>query len=162
MTKYEELIANLRSFSPEKAEIMEEEIDVIIHKLKFLPADSFPNVAILDQKDNFAPIHHPVLAEKVKLAGGNLSANLAEDPQVIIVIQSNSDLYTVLPSYLADLKAQKTRALLENKVFIIQNNDFQNQDEEYVRDTEILAEIIQPKYFFFGHDGEDWVKFDFA
>lgn len=160
MTKYEAIIANLRSLNPTQAESMEEEIDIIIHKLKFLPQDSFPAVAILNQKNNFTPIYHSLLAEKVKLAGGSLVVSLEENPQVIIIIQDSNDLYQVLPAYLLELKSQKIRALIENKVYIIQGDDFSDLDENYVRDTEILAEIIQSKYFFYGRDGNDWVKFN--
>ncbi|MCI0920159.1 ABC transporter substrate-binding protein [Sphingobacterium rhinopitheci] len=160
MTKYEEIIANLRSLNPNQAEQMEEEIDIIIHKLKFLPKDSFPTVVILNQKNNFTPVYNSLLAEKVKIAGGNLTDNMEDNPQVIIIIQDSNTLYQVLPTYLSELKSQKIRALIENKIYIIQGNDFSDLAENYVRDTEILAEIIQSKYFFYGRDGEDWVKFD--
>lgn len=160
MTKYEEIIANWKNSNPAQAELMEEEIDLIIHKLKFLPQDSLPIVAILDQKDNFKPIYNELLAEKVKIAGGVLADNIEQNPQVIIIIQESNELYQVLPSYLSDLKSQKVRALIENKVYIIQGDNFEDIDETYVRDAEVLAEILQPKYFFYGRDGEDWVKFD--
>lgn len=161
MTKYEEIIAKLRSLDSTQAELMEEEIDIIIHKLKFLPADSLPIVAILDQNNSFEPLHNELLAEKVKVAGGNLAESLAENPQVLLIMQRSDSLYQVLPSYLSDMKSQKLRALLENKVYIIQdNNSFQDNDANYVQDTQILAEIIQSKYFVFGGDGKDWVKFD--
>lgn len=160
MTKYEEIIANLRSSNFESAEIMEEKIDLILHKLKFLPLDSFPTVAVLNQKDNFNPTYNSLLAEKVKIAGGKLANTLEDNPSILIVIQDSNNLYQVLPTYLLELKARKIRALLENKIFILQKDHFQDNNDTYIRDTEILAEIIQPKYFFFGRDGEDWVKFD--
>lgn len=160
MTKYEEIIENIKRLDENRAEMMEEEIDIMIHKLKFLPTDSFPNVAILVQNNNFEPLDHPTLEEKVKIAGGTLVKSLNKDPQVIIIIQQTEDLYQILPSYLAELKNKKTRAILENKVFIIHNNTFNKEDEYYLQDVEILAEIIQPKYFHFGHDGQEWVRFN--
>jgi len=160
MTKYEEIIGKLKSSNSTQAELMEEEIDIIIHKLKFLPADSLPTVAILDQKNNFDLLNTAVLAEKVKIAGGVLAANMDENPQVLLILQHTDELYQVLPTILTEFKNKKIRALLENKVFIIQDNEFQDNDETYVQDVQILAEVIQPKYFVFGGDGKDWVKFD--
>ena len=162
MTTYEQIIANLKDSNPTQAELMEDEIDIIIHKLKFLTEDSFPTVVIISQNNDFQPIHTALLAEKVKLAGGKLASGMNEDPQVILIIQNSNELYQVLPSYLSDLKAQKIRALLENKVYILQSNINENSQENYVRDTEILAEIIQHKYFFYGREGGDWLKFDLA
>lgn len=162
MTKHEEIIAQLHTTHPSQAEVFQEEIDIIIHKLKFLPQDSFPTVAILDQSNDFQFMYSDILAEKVQLAGGVLAKDMQEDPQVIIVVQKSSELYTILPSYLAQLKNQKVRALLENKIHILQSESFADKDEQYLRDVEILAEIIQPKYFVYGREGEDWVKFDFA
>jgi len=79
---------------------------------------------------------------------------------VLLILQESNELYQVLPTILAEFKANKMRALLENKVFIIQGNAFNANDETYVQDVQILAEVIQPKYFVFGGDGQHWVKFD--
>ncbi len=160
MTKYEEIIENIKRLDENRAEMMEEEIDIMIHKLKFLPTDSFPNVVILVQNNIFEPLYNPTLEEKIKIAGGTLIKSISQDPQVIIIIQQTEDLYQILPSYLTELKNQKTRAILENKVFIINKETFHKEDEQYLQDVEILAEIIQPKYFHFGHDGQEWVKFN--
>lgn len=160
MTKYEEIIAHLRLSSPEKAELMEEEIDIIIHKLKFLPADSFPTLIVLNEKGNFEPTYNELLAEKVKISGGRLTNSFTDNPSIIVILQSSAALYQVLPDYLATLKAEKIRALLENKVYIIPEEHLQDVNARYLRDIEILAEILQPKYLFFGRDAEDWVKFE--
>jgi len=160
MTKYEEIIAHLKDVNPAAAEIMEDEVDIIIHKLKFLPKDNFPIVTILEEENDFQPIYNSLLVEKVSIAGGVLSNTLNDNPQVIIIMQQSDNLYTVLPPFLSNLKTQKIRALIENKVFIIQHESLSDNDEKYTNDLEILSEILQPKYFVYGHDGEEWVKFD--
>lgn len=160
MTKYEQIITELKNINKEQAEYMEEEIEIIIHKLKYLPKDNFPTVAIFSQKNNFSIVYDSLLAEKVKLAGGILAQNAEENPEIILIIQDDESLYQTLPTYLSELKKQKTRALIENKVFIIQGGAFSVTDSNYLRDTEVLAEIIQPKYFVYGRNGEDWVKFE--
>lgn len=160
MTKYEEIIAHLKDVNPAAAEIMEDEVDIIIHKLKFLPKDNFPIVTILGEENDFQPIYNSLLAEKISIAGGVLSNTLNDNPQVIIIMQQSDNLYTVLPPFLSNLKTQKIRALIENKVFIIQHESLSDNDEKYTNDLEILSEILQPKYFVYGHDGEEWVKFD--
>lgn len=69
MTYYEELLGYLKSEDREKAGFLEEEINIMIHKLKFLPTESFPGVIILSQKNNFKAVTSESLREKVTLAG---------------------------------------------------------------------------------------------
>jgi iron complex transport system substrate-binding protein len=72
MQYYEQLLANLQVESPQQAELMEEEINIMIHKLKFLPSENFPTVSILQQESDFAPIYSDELHNKIKIAGANL------------------------------------------------------------------------------------------
>lgn len=160
MTKLNEIISSLKETNIDQAEIMEEKIDIIIHKLKFLKDDSLPLVAIYSCKNNFELRYNSLLAEKVKIAGGHLSKHSEEDPQIIILDQDTSELYQTLPSYIEKLKTKKVRALLENKIFITKNYVFQDNDSTYIQDVELLAEIIHPKYFVFGREGQDWTQFD--
>lgn len=157
MTKYNELIQQIKQTDINKAEQWEEEIDIIIHKLKFLPQESFPNVIVLSQKDEFKPIYDNILVEKVKIAGGILVENMDQKPSVLIVIQEDQSLYNQIGEI---IKSPEHLFVQENKIFIIQTPSYNLEDEEYIRDTEILAEIIQPKYFYFDREGKDWVKFD--
>ena len=160
MTKYQEIISNLKQIDTAKAEYLEEEIDIIIHKLKFLTADNLPKTVVLDQEDNFSPLSSSVLAEKIKIAGGRYSSNLAEGADCIIILQSNESLYSHISDMLNNPIVTASSAYQQNNIYIIQENSFNTDDTVYLRDAEILAEILQPKYFVYGHDGSAWVKFD--
>ncbi|WP_140939071.1 hypothetical protein [Sphingobacterium lumbrici] len=160
MAKYEELIEELKSVNPEEAARLEEEIDIIVHKLKFLPAESYSNVILLNQQEDFEPYTSTAIAEKVKIAGGNLMDSLDANPDKIIIIQQDESLYSTLPLLLNQPTIIHSKAFTNNEIYIIHRIEFDKEDIDYLADTEILAEILQPKYFFYGRDGVDWVKFE--
>ena len=162
MTRYQELINQLQAIDAEKAEFLQEEIDIMIHKLKFLSKDNFPKTIILDQSQSFQPLFNDLLAEKINIAGGILQADFTEGADIIIIKQAHEGLYSELPTLLSAETLQSINAIKQDKVFIIQNPQFNSSDDSYLADVEILAEIIQSKYFFYGRDGEDWVKFSIA
>ncbi|MFD2555843.1 hypothetical protein [Sphingobacterium tabacisoli] len=159
MTKYKEIIATLKQQDDILAEHWEEEIDTIIHKLKFLTPDAIPSVCIVDQ-NNFQAIYSEELQEKAKVAGGTLANNLHADVAVLIIIQRDESLYSVIPTFI-NLQAD-SKAVANNNIYIIQTHQFNESEENYLQDVEILAEIIQPKYFIFGRNGSDWIKFDLS
>lgn len=160
MTKYQEIISSLQNADPAKAEYFEEEINIIIHKLKFLTADNFPKTIVLDQQQHFHPLTSSSLVEKVKIAGGRWITEWVDNPDCIIIVQSNESLYGQLADFLTNPNVTATNAYQLNNIYIIQNINFDENDSTYLRDTEVLAEILQPKYFIYGHDGSSWVKFD--
>ncbi|SKB56054.1 iron complex transport system substrate-binding protein [Sphingobacterium nematocida] len=160
MTKYDEIIATLRHKDSQLAEHWEEEIDTIIHKLKFLTSDAIPSVCIVDQSNGFQIVNSLELQEKVKIAGGTLATDFDKNIGIFIILQKDDSLYSVVPSFIQE--QQDTKAVANNNLFIIHNSQFNTTDENYLQDIEILAEIIQSKYFIFGRDGLDWIKFDLA
>lgn len=162
MLVLEDLLNNWKQNAVEKAEYLEEEINILIHKLKFLPQESLPTVLILDQRNGFDPLGDTVLEEKVKIAGGVLTTDLTSNPHIILIKQEDESLYSTLPLLLHQKEIQDTNAYKHNSIFIIQNHTFHTMQEQYLEDVEILAETLQPKYFFYGRDGQDWVKFDVA
>ena len=162
MAKYDELLTLLGKENAEKAESLREEIDIMIHKLKFLPAENFPAVMILSQKDNLNPSSSENLREKVTLAGGILTTDLIDEkPDVIIILQHDDSLYSDLPQLLQEKWLQESNAYLNNRIYILEGEiDDDNDICSYLRGSEVLAEILQPKYFYFGHEGTNWNKFD--
>lgn len=158
MQYYQQILANLQNIAPEQAESLEEEVNIMIHKLKFLPAENFPSVTVLRQNDDFATDIHESLNDKIRIAGG-LAATDKGDSQVIILRKEDDSLYSVLPELLGNEWLRNTAAYRDNRIYIIELDDF-GSDRHFLRDTEILAEILQPKYFYFGHEGDAWTKFD--
>lgn len=160
MTKYQEIIANLKVVDSSQAERMEEEIDIMLHKLKFLPRENFPKTVLLDQSSAFNPIISRLLEEKVKISGGQYITDLKDNPQVIILIQETENLYAEISSLLQEELIKSSDAYTNNRIYIIHNKTFNQDDSSYLQDLEILSEIIHPKFFYFDRNGKDWVQFD--
>lgn len=159
MQYYEQILVKMRTVTPLQAEEMEEEINIMIHKLKFLPAENFPTVKVVGQNIDFAAIYSEDLHDKVKIAGGILLKNNEDKPQVVVILKNDDSLYSELPAFLEKEWLQNSPAYRDNRIFIIENADFGNV-HNFLQATEILAEILQPKYFYFGHEGDNWTKFD--
>ena len=142
----------------ELAEDLQERIDLIKHKLKFI--EQKPAVACITNLDTLTLVDNSV-AELIDIAGG-ASENQFNDPDIIIVMPTGyaisqtmqqMDGLLQLPGF-NDLKAAKN-----NRVYIADGNfDIANPDQ-LVSLTEVLGEIINPKQFIFGYEGEKWIKF---
>lgn len=155
-------------------ERMQERMDLIRHKLKFI--NQKPTVACIEWLSplmiagNWTP-------EMVEIAGGQ--AVLAQsgkhspaidwmdlvqaDPEIMIVMpcgfgieRTLKEVDTLLQqTYFRDLQAVKS-----NQLFIADGNQYFNRSGPRMADSvEILAEIINPKQFIFGYEGTGWIKF---
>ncbi|MGV3686574.1 MAG: cobalamin-binding protein [Daejeonella sp.] len=154
-----------------------ERIDIIRHKLKFISEK--PRVACIEWlaplmiAGNWTP-------ELVEVAGGEpvLAVNGKHSPFVDFVDLANADpeIIIVMPcgfsiprtlqeiSLLLDLPGwHDLRAVKSNRVYIADGNQYFNRSGPRLTDSvEILAEIINPKQFVFGYEGEAWIKFNLA
>lgn len=153
---------------------MQERMDLIKHKLKFITQK--PTVACIEwlsplmMAGNWTP-------EMVEIAGGESVLAVSgkhspaidwmdlvqADPEIIIVMpcgfgieRTLKEMDTLLQQpYFRDLQAVKN-----NKLFIADGNQYFNRSGPRIADSvEILAEIINPKQFIFGYEGEGWIKF---
>lgn len=158
MTTYEEIIARIKNVDQAEAERWEEQIDIITHKLKFLPTESIPTVCVLDQSNDFRAVNSPQLKEKVRIAGGIPTDDVDENTEILIIRQADESLYSLIPGLIEQY--QTAKAITNNKIYIIQSELFEQTDTSYLLDLEILAEILQPKYFVFGRSSEHWIKFE--
>ncbi|RYY34645.1 MAG: cobalamin-binding protein [Sphingobacteriaceae bacterium] len=155
-------------------EYLEERLDIIKHKLKFL--ETKPTVACIEWLDPLM-ISGNWVPELVSLAGGtpvlaeagkhspyvNWDDVVAANPDIIVVMPCGfaiertireMDLLLQQPGF-ADLKAIKN-----NRLYIADGNQYFNRPGPRIMDSvEILAEIINPKQFIFGYEGNGWVKF---
>lgn len=158
----------------ELVEELQERVDIIRHKLKF--SDSKPTVACIEWLEpmmlsgNWVP-------ELVNIAGAiNILAQAGKhspyvqweeirlnDPDVIVVMPcgfsiertlKEVDILLALPGF-SELKAVKN-----NRVYIVDGNQYFNRPGPRIVDSiEILAEIIHPKQFIFGYEGDGWIRF---
>jgi iron complex transport system substrate-binding protein len=164
---------------PERAdtllEEMNERIDLIRHKLKFI--DQKPKVACIEWLSplmvagNWTP-------ELVEIAGGQSVLAEAgkhspfidfdniklEDPDILVIIPCGFSVQRTLQeiNLLLDLPGwNELNAVKNNKVFIADGNQYFNRSGPRIVDSiEILAEIINPKMFSFGYEGDGWIKFE--
>jgi iron complex transport system substrate-binding protein len=155
-------------------EDLDERVNIIRHKLKFI--DTKPTVACIEWLEpvmvsgNWVP-------ELVSIAGG--TSILAEggkhspfvkwedirqaDPDIIIVMPCGFSIERTLRemnTLLLQPGFSELKAIKENRLFIADGNQYFNRPGPRTVDSiEILAEIIHPKQFIFGYEGEGWIKF---
>jgi iron complex transport system substrate-binding protein len=146
----------------ELTEELQERVDLIKHKLKFI--EQRPTVACIEKLEP-GLLAGAIFAELVDIAGGIniVGAVFEQDPDIIIVmpqgypiVRSMNEISMLLqlPGF-ADLKAVKN-----NRLYIADGDQYFN-NSHLVDSIEILAEIINPKQFIFGYEGEGWIKFEF-
>ncbi|MBS1524586.1 MAG: cobalamin-binding protein [Bacteroidetes bacterium] len=155
-------------------EDLQERVDIIRHKLKF--ADTRPTVACIEWLEPLM-VSGNWVPELVGIAGGmpvlaksgkhspyvQWKDILSADPDVIIAMpcgfaieRTMKEIDTLLqrPGF-ADLKAVKN-----NRLYIADGNRYFNRPGPRIVDSiEILAEIIHPKQFIFGYEGDGWITF---
>lgn len=159
---YTTLLHNIQQTAPDKAEHLEEEVNILIHKLKFISEDQRPSVLILTQQTGFQPLFNEQLRDSLAIAGGKLLTEKYDNPSLLFIVQENERLYTDVPGLLQDEILSRTDAIQSNNVYIIQKRNFGIENTDFLHDIEICAEIVQPKYFIYGRKGTDWVQFDIA
>ena len=142
----------------ELTEELQERVDLIIHKLKFV--EQKPVVACIIQLEPLT-FADDDLVQLISIAGGE-TATLDTNPDIIILMpdgyiieQTIKEIFSLmqLPNF-AELKAVKN-----NRLYIADGTRQFNTPDSLVDQVEILAEIINPKQFIFGNEGKAWVKF---
>ena len=143
----------------ELTEELQERVDLIKHKLKFI--EQKPAVACITQLQPLT-FADDKLAQLLNIAGGE-NSTFDFNPDIIIVMpedyaveQTIREIGTLmlLPNF-TDLKAVKN-----NRLYIADGTiDINTNPETAVAVSENLAEMINPKQFIFGNEGEAWVKF---
>ncbi|MFC0518791.1 cobalamin-binding protein [Mucilaginibacter angelicae] len=155
-------------------ESLQERVDIIKHKLKFI--DSKPTVACIEWLEPIM-ISGNWVPGLVNIAGGTpvlVQAGkhspyiewddiLQQDPEIIVVMPCGFSIERTMreinllldrPGF-ASLKAVKN-----DRLYIADGNQYFNRPGPRIVDSiEILAEIIRPKQFIFGYEGEGWIKF---
>ena len=155
-------------------ESLQERVDIIKHKLKFV--DSKPTVACIEWLDplmisgNWVPglVYIaggiPVLAQDGKHSPYVSWEDIRlQNPEIIVAMpcgfsiertMKEINLLLELPGF-TELKAVKN-----DRFYIADGNQYFNRPGPRIVDSiEILAEIIRPKQFIFGYEGDGWIKF---
>lgn len=152
-------LLNKEEKTAELLEILDDEVHIIIHKLKFISANDRPKVIILDGLNPAIINTSDYLQECIKIAGGIPTNTISEADKVIII---NSEELTIaqIPALLSDVNWSDSNAIKLNQVFLINKEGFgKTPGADYCLELETLAEILQPKYFFYGLEGNTWIQF---
>ncbi len=158
----------------ELLELLNERVDIIKHKLKF--SENKPTVACIEWLQplmiagNWVPElveiagGTPVLAEKGKHSPYINWENIqTADPDIIILMPCGFSIRRTLKeiNFLFELPVfNELKAVKNNRLYITNGNQYFNRPGPRIVDAiEILAEIINPKQFIYGYEGEGWMKF---
>jgi iron complex transport system substrate-binding protein len=157
-------------------EDLQERVDIIRHKLKYV--ESRPTVACIEWLEPMM-VSGNWIPELISLAGGKSilaeagkhspyvewEAILDADPEVIVVMpcgfsiertMREIDILLNQPGFAA------MQAVKNNRLYIADGNQYFNRPGPRIVDSvEIIAEIVHPKLFNFGYEGNGWIKFSF-
>jgi iron complex transport system substrate-binding protein len=156
--------------SDELPEELQERVDIIRHKLKFTEAK--PTVLCIEQlepmKVSGSQIPEltgiaggiPALLPSSEIAWSDITEN---DPDIFILLLTGLSVQQAMGSISTLLQQPgftNLKAVKNNRIYIANAGRYFDNTDVYMADAlEILAEIINPKQFNFGYDGEGWVKF---
>jgi len=142
-------------------ETIEEEITIINHKLKFIVQEGRKSVLIINHTLAYDSSISPTIKDCITLCGGQPVDSITDNPEILLILADNPSAYGTLPEMLLDFPFAELSAVKNNQVYVVNNLNLENEQEEnLLASIEVLAEIIQPKYFIFGKNGTDWVQFD--
>lgn len=141
-----------------------ERIDLIVHKLKFIPTEQRPYVYYLHGIDPVFSDKNEYLDQLITIAGGRPSHQQEADfkPDILIVITDKSvaQLLSELPLVLSTSFWSETPAVQHHNVYLMHHPVHLRQPGAHAtQDLEILAEIINPGQFVFGHEQSAWLSF---
>jgi iron complex transport system substrate-binding protein len=155
-------------------ERLHERVDIIKHKLKFI--ENKPTVACIEWLQPLM-ISGNWVPELVEIAGGIpvLASNGKHSPYVKWedIQTADPDIIVLMPcGFGMDRTLKEVNILLEqpgftdlkavknNRLYLTDGNQYFNRPGPRIVDSiEILAEIINPKQFIFGYEGDGWMKF---
>ncbi len=160
------LIASLTGRYPGMdTEMLEERINIIRHKLKFFSEDQKPKICLWRSAggDRYRDAYTEAL---VQLAGGRLwrpDADTPEGPELLLIVYLGhlSKELEALPEVLMEAQWAASPAVQQNRVYLADGNRFlQGPGIGMADDAELLAEIIHPKQFIYGLNGDGWLQFE--
>jgi len=156
-------------------ELSEERINIIRHKLKFITEK--PKVACIEWLSplmiagNWTPEiieiggGIPVLTESGKHSSYiDFQDILNADPDIIVIMPCGFSIQRTLQEIgmLLDLTGwSDLKAVKDQRIYIADGNQYFNRSGPRITDSiEIMAEVINPKQFIFGYEGNGWVHFN--
>jgi len=151
-------------------EDLQERVDIIRHKLKF--TETRPTVLCVEQLEPMK-VSGTQIAELTGIAGGipallpssaiSWSDVTENDPDIIVLLLSGLSVpqtMSIISVLLQQPGFTELKVVKNNRIYIADAGQYFDNTNRYMADAlEILAEIINPKQFNFGYEGEGWIKF---
>lgn len=144
-----------------------ERINIVVHKLKFIPDDQRPAVKVVTETKLEEGLE-AYINTIIRTAGGRVytGATDTKGPNLFVFLARDKSMFQLLgeiPGFLADEEWENTAAIKDNKVFLIDGDKHLLINlPSAAEDVELLAEILYPQYFVFGGEGESWMKFELS
>jgi|SRR5690606_1566369 hypothetical protein len=155
----------VRPTADQLVENLEERINIITHKLKFIAPENRPRVLLLHEVSPLIEVRSEYITNLVLTAGG-VPVEMAVDgahAEILILITDKQvpALLNDLPRLLSAEPWSQVPAVANDNVYIVHHPGYFRQPGALLADdAEILAEIIHPKYFIFGRDEDVWMRFN--
>jgi iron complex transport system substrate-binding protein len=155
-------------------EDLQERVDIIRHKLKFM--ENKPTVVCIEWLEPMM-VSGNWVPELISIAGGvSVPAENSKhspyvkwddlqqlDPDIIILTPCGFSIERTMKevSLLLQLPGfVELKAIKNDRFYIADGNQYFNRPGPRIVDSiEILAELIHPKQFIFGYEGNGWIKF---
>ena len=146
---------------------MEERINIVKHKLKFIDESVKPSVLVLS--DVIPPVVETsrYLTYLLRMAGAKpydaqVGENSDFNPEVILLVSPQMEkMFGGLASLLMLEEWQQTNAVKNNRIFMVDGeNNLQGMGINLASDVELLGEILYPQYLTFSGKGESWLPFE--
>jgi|SRR5690606_9721072 len=149
-------------------EDIEERINLVSHKLKFINEDQKPSVLVLSGVNPPVFEGNAHLEDIIKIAGAKVYDSQITDgekvfnPDVLLIVSDKMEsIFSDVAVLLSLDEWKSTNAGKNNKVFLVDGRDlFQGYSANIADEVEILAEILYPHYLTFGGNGDSWVQFE--
>lgn len=146
---------------------IDERVNIITHKLKFINEANKPKVLLLSEVIPPSINSNEYCHLLIKMAGGKILTEEEfeadeSNPDVIILLSETMErMFGGLANMLSLEEWKKTNAVKKNQVFLIDGSrHLKNWDVNFASDLEILAEILYPQYLTFSGKGESWLNFE--
>lgn len=163
------------SAAEDLVEALQVRLDIVRHKLKF--ADQKPTVAAISGLDPLM-LAGNLVVDLIGISGGQAifsppsenapvtdwEAIRLADPQVIILMLAEHSIPQTLLQITDVLQwpgFEELAAIKSNHFYIADGKQYFNRPGLRVVDAaEMIAEILHPKQFVFGYEGEGWIRFE--
>lgn len=146
---------------------VEERLDIITHKLKFIDRTQRPQVMVLDSLSPYSFVENDYLNDLIHLAGGTAwSDSHGFDPGVLIILAEDKPMFSYLgdlPGILGLTEWKDSGAVKNNKIYLVEErHNLTMPSIQVAEQVELLAQMLFPQYFFYEDAGDTWMPFDLS